>query len=301
PTYIPRELVVPNVSGRSCPIQAVGKEHHLFRATWAFNMFSGGWNKKGQLGRAANRSPSGYTGLSTPDELIVDPAAWGYSNITAYIYAPYGEGYDPKYDNVTGGTSNITYFENNNCDARLAAGDYFSMAVKRTGGHDALYIWGDNSEGQLGLSVVNKDNIVRRPAPLFSNIESNDDIYKNSMSRYVSSTPVKDKITEIAAGRAHGLAVSESGTLYAWGANGKGQLTRAGAANAVNDKVKSIPAPAGTKWLNVWAGSDRTIALADDYNLYTWGDNKDGILGVGKSDDFIAEPVKLTFDIRPAN
>ncbi len=299
PTLLPREMVVPNVAGRECPIQAVGRQHMLFRATWAFNMFSGGWNNKGQLGRAANRT-AGYGG-SSPDEIIVDEKAWGYSDMTAYIYSPYGEGYDPEWEGIPGGTSNITYFENNNCDARLAAGDYFSMAVKRAS-TDALYIWGDNSEGQIGVDTTSRiiDNLIRRPAPLFNNLESKDETYKNSMGTFITSTPIRAKILEIAAGRAHGLAVDDKGVLYAWGSNGKNQLTNIGKTNATNNRVVEIPVPNGaTKWLNVWAGGDRTIALADDYNLYTWGDNKDGILGIGSDENTISAPIKLTFDIRP--
>ncbi len=304
PTYLPRTLV--SVGARNEPIQAIGRNFYLYRATMAFNMFSGGWNDKGQMGRVSYRYESGYNMDWNPDlpENIAREDSWNYSSYTAYIFAPYGEEYDKEYEDVAGGLTDISYFSNPSSEARLAAGDYFSMAVKRNSSSvddwDVLYVWGDNSEGQLGLNGKNTPNIIRRPAPLFNNNPENDKRYRDSMSSYAEYNPIRATIKEIAAGRAHGLAVDDKGVLYAWGANGKNQLTNIGKTNATNNRVVEIPVPNGaTKWLNVWAGGNRTIALADDYNLYTWGDNEDGILGIGSDEITISAPIKLTFDIRP--
>ena len=106
---------------------------------------------------------------------------------------------------------------------------------------------------------------------------------------------------ESTAGKAHALAISDQGILYGWGINDKSQLTAYYNANATNIKVFEIHNPKGVNegYKKVWAGGDRTIALAGDGNLYTWGDNTDGILGVNISDPFISAPTKLMFDIRP--
>ena len=43
----------------------------------------------------------------------------------------------------------------------------------------------------------------------------------------------------------------------------------------------------------------RVIALAGDNNLYTWGDNKNGILGTNNSADTVDIPEKLFFSLAP--
>lgn len=303
PTFYPRELIT--VAPRQSPLQAVGRNFFLYRATMSYNMFSGGWNNKGQMGRVSYRPTAGYSTMWNPDlpENIEREDSWNYTPNTAYIYAPYGEEYDKEYENVSGGIPNISYFANNSNEARLVAGDYFSMAVKRYSSSvdtwDVLYVWGDNSEGQLGLEVKNKENIIRRPAPLFNNNADNDKRYSESMSDYAVYNPIRATIKEIAAGRAHGLAVDDKGILYGWGASDKGQLTDSEDFNKTNDNVRTIKHPSNAKWLNVWAGGDRTIALSDDYNLYTWGDNRDGILGVESSEEIVNKPTKLMFELRP--
>ena len=76
----------------------------------------------------------------------------------------------------------------------------------------------------------------------------------------------------------------------------KGQLTN-NKQNTVNNNVYEIEKPQGvTKgYKKVWAGGDRVIALAGDDNLYTWGDNTQGILGISSQKAVVDTPEKLFF------
>ena len=108
-------------------------------------------------------------------------------------------------------------------------------------------------------------------------------------------------MVEVAAGRAAGYAISSDGILYGWGDESKSQLTNNKQVNQTNNMVYEIANPKGVieGYKKVWAGGDRVIALAGDNNLYTWGDNKNGILGTNNSADIVDTPEKLFFSLAP--
>lgn len=81
----------------------------------------------------------------------------------------------------------------------LAAGDYFSLALTRSG---HVYAWGRNDDGQLGDgNNVDAGTAVALDGRLFG-----------------------DRVVAVAAGGAHSLAVTANGHVYAWGKNDDGQL-----------------------------------------------------------------------------
>ena len=271
---------------------SVGNNFSLLRATGSYNAFSFGVNNLWQLGRVAGKTqdPDKYPNLNQTDM---------ESNI---IYTPYGE-------EMSHTPFPRTYFQNNYFGT-LSSGDNFSISIKKEIKDDpegsgsqwsdlntyVLYVWGDNSQGQLGFNTISKDKFVRRPTALFNALSS---IPAETDPNKVK--PIQDEMIYSAAGKAHGLAVSKKGILYGWGNNDKHQLTDDGVSNKVNNKVFEIKNPIGvlSGYKQVWAGGDRSIALAGDNNLYTWGDNTQGILGVQNSAEYVSKPVKLMFDIRP--
>ena len=88
-------------------------------------------------------------------------------------------------------------------------------------------------------------------------------------------------------GNAHTLAIKIDGTLWAWGANGAGQL-------GLGDTDSRItPVQVGPdKWKQVACGSGHTIAVKEDGSLWGWGNNSKGQLGLGDT-QFRYEPVRL--------
>lgn len=91
---------------------------------------------------------------------------------------------------------------------QLACGDSHSMALTKDG---VVYAWGEATLGQLGLADIR-------------------DLPKNTENKPYQPTPTKvtalrnKKIVAISCGETHTLALTESGHLYSFGANGCGQL-----------------------------------------------------------------------------
>ncbi|XP_066574189.1 probable E3 ubiquitin-protein ligase HERC6 [Amia ocellicauda] len=137
---------------------------------------------------------------------------------------------------------------------QVACGNYHSLALSRDG---AVYSWGKNSVGQLGLGKGVPFKLI--PSQVVS----------------ISGAPV----TRVCAGAEHSFAISLSGAVYAWGANNAGQL----GINRVDETGRFNPCPvAALKLLGVSSvscGDAHTAVLAKDGSVYTFGDGTYGQLG----------------------
>ena len=265
---------------------ATGNGFSIVRATSSYNVFSFGVNDKWQLGRIQGAG-TGYP--SKGEEEKNSPDNNPTLNITdmapGYVYTPYGE--EGSY---------VNYYQNNYF-AKLAAGDDFVVSIKKETKADSswtqvekysLYVWGNNEYGQLGFTSSNIS--VGRATPLFDALQGEPMTTDPNKVK-----PIQKEMVEVAAGRATGYAISNDGILYGWGDESKSQLTNNKQANQTNNMVYEIANPKGvTKgYKKVWAGGDRVIALAGDNNLYTWGDNKNGILGTNNSAAIVDTPGKF--------
>ena len=109
-----------------------------------------------------------------------------------------------------------------------------------------LYVWGRNSNGELGLGYC--DPQIFSPKELILCTES--------------------KIKSISCGESHTIISTESGVCYAWGLNHRGQL-------GLGD-VNNRKSPEKITYLNpnikkVKCGSHQNVALTKLGNLYSWG------------------------------
>lgn len=282
-------------SSRDDVLFATGGNFSILRATSSFNVFSFGINDKWQLGRIQGAGTGYDAALLNPDTHLDGNKT---DMATGFVFTPYGE------ELLTGDYSERSYYQNNYF-AKLASGDDFVVSIKKETSADsdftkqdkyAVYVWGNNENNQLGFSNKDGGTTVRRGTALFNAIEN------TSMEKDPNSvTPIQKEMVEVAAGRATGYAISNDGILYGWGDESKSQLTNNKQANQTNKMVYEIAYPKGiTKgYKKVWAGGDRVIALAGDNNLYTWGDNKNGILGTNNSADTVDIPEKLFFSLAP--
>src|SRR4029077_19980635 len=86
----------------------------------------------------------------------------------------------------------------------------------------------------------------------------------------------------VAAGRDHSLAAFDAGRVYAWGDNLDGELGN-GSTTSTSTPVQVLGLPAGQigPALPVWAGAFTSFTMDESGNVYGWGYNGDGELGVG--------------------
>jgi cysteine-rich repeat protein len=170
----------------------------------------------------------------------------------------------------------------------VAAGGNDTCAILQDG---SLRCWGRNDYGQLGLG--NTTTIGDDELP----------------SAAVAEVSLGDTAAAVAAGGEHtcailGTASLGSSAVRCWGRNNLGQL---GLANTTEVGDNELPtAVAALAFRNgpfdaIVAGVTRTfLHLSDDYGVEGWGDNSDGGLGGGTTEDFTMLPAtqlgNLTFD-----
>jgi alpha-tubulin suppressor-like RCC1 family protein len=89
------------------------------------------------------------------------------------------------------------------------------------------------------------------------------------------------------AGDDHSLAMKADGTIWAWGANYRGQLgdgntgrTRTNGAATPNLQPRPVLTVAASNWVQVIAGSVNSYALKRDGSLWAWGLNNFCQLGI---------------------
>jgi alpha-tubulin suppressor-like RCC1 family protein len=143
---------------------------------------------------------------------------------------------------------------------RVAAGSYHSLGVAQNG---AAWAWGYNNWGQLGTGVVGGGACDCATTPL--------------------RVSAPGGVTALSAGWYHSLALTADGTVWAWGANGHGQLGNGQAA------FQAYPTPARVRNLSgvtdVDGGSSHSLALRSDGSVWSWGGNIQGQLGDGSNAD----------------
>ena len=157
---------------------------------------------------------------------------------------------------------------------KVAAGDDYAMAITSNG---ALYAWGDNTNGQLGLGDTSAES---------------------TPTRVGTSSGWLDVACGSGRDGAHTVAVKEDGvsgqgTLWAWGDNEVGQL-------GLGDRTSTlVPTQVGVDadWVQAacgaYYGDDYSMARKADGSIWEFGGNYRGELGQG---DYAAQvtPAKVT-------
>lgn len=128
--------------------------------------------------------------------------------------------------------------------------------------------FGQNFDGQLGNGTTSGDELL----PVLATL------------------PPGTRITQVAPGCSHSLALTSTGTVLAWGANGAGQLGN-GAVGGRNATPAPVLMPAGVRIRSVSGGCAFSLAVSTAGQLWAWGTNSTGQLGNGSMDGFSATPV----------
>lgn len=166
--------------------------------------------------------------------------------------------------NATGNLTDITDID---------CGYEHSIALKKDG---TVWTWGSNEYSQLGIHPGIEASVV--PVQVVGTIGIN------------TLTGVKD----IDAGRFHNISLNKDGTVFSWGLNSDGQL---GNNSGLGQSYKPVKAvfPSSTKIISLSAGgyTGHSLALDSQRNVWAWGDNKYGQLGINSYQD-AATPLKIS-------
>lgn len=145
---------------------------------------------------------------------------------------------------------------------------------------------GINTDSQIGYQAPRRDHplgLVVSPAPI--------------------ELPTDNKITQVAAGRAHSVVVSEAGEAFTFGNNAYGQCGR----RIVEDEkytgnqiVNSIKNLDGVPIKSVVCGQDHSMFITLNGEVYACGWSADGQTGLGHFDTHW-KPTKLQGDIAGEN
>lgn len=155
-----------------------------------------------------------------------------------------------------------------------AAGKDHTLATGATGTTVTTFTFGSNLHGQLGNGQVGADSAV----PVMPEL------------------PSSVNVTGLTAGGQHSQAITDSGALYTWGSNDKGQLGD----NTTTEQARPVlivPSSPGSKYLRAAAGEAHTLAIDSSGALLAWGDNLAGQLGDGKTTTSHHIPVEIKFPI----
>jgi alpha-tubulin suppressor-like RCC1 family protein len=165
----------------------------------------------------------------------------------------------------------------------ITAGLYHNLAIDDTG---RVWGWGKNLFNELGTGKAHSST------KSLSNDHENDDEKdgKDEDKKRSSSSELtlvkfpagfKVPIVQVAAGQ-HSLALDANGNVWAWGANWAGQLGDG------TDKERSTPVMLPNfKAKAIVAGTYHSLAIGTDANssVYTWGENSEGQLGLGNTEN----------------
>jgi len=164
----------------------------------------------------------------------------------------------------------VTGLPANDPVAAIAAGDVHSLALTQGG---VVYTWGSNQYGQLG---------------------NPNDGYNTTTAASVTGTLEGNPVAAIAGGLFHSLALTRSGSVYAWGYNADGELGNASAGSSSATPVQVMGLPANDPVTAIASGHYHSLALTRSGAVYAWGANGVGQLGPGTSAISSTTPVQVT-------
>eukprot|EP01038_Epipyxis_sp_PR26KG_P012214 gene12214-16363_t len=141
----------------------------------------------------------------------------------------------------------------------ICSSKYHSLALTETG---KVYSWGHGKSGKLGHG----DEFLQPEPKLIS-----------SLSKLI--------ISKICVAENHSLALSKAGEVFSWGSDRYGQLGHGG-----SDGGKIVLVPTKIEFFNrvtvkgIASGESHSLCFTSSNELYSWGSNKSGQLGLRSSE-----------------
>ncbi|BES87517.1 e3 ubiquitin-protein ligase [Nesidiocoris tenuis] len=155
-------------------------------------------------------------------------------------------------------------FNHSNSIKTISCGKTHTLVVTRSG---EVYSCGSNDYSQLGHDQV------RTKLQLVPGLEAS-------------------KVREVACGEYHSMALTVWGELFTWGCNNHGQLGH----NTQSDIIarpKIVKALATHTIVQIACGYRHSLALTNRGELYAWGANDHGQLGIGRRSSVVPIPMVI--------
>jgi len=256
-----------DIVNRSSPVQTVSggtnwkavssSSHGSIALKTDGTLWGWGLNAYGQLGNN-NRINS-----SSPIQTISSGTNW--KSINAILFSSFaiktdgtlwawGDGVYGKLGNnsVISRSSPVQTISAGTNWKQVSAGWCFTVATKTDG---TLWLWGSNLGGRLA------------------------DHSSTDRSSPVQTVSGGTNWRQASAGRCHGAAIKNDGTLWTWGAACAGRLgDESNFLVNMSSPVQTVSG--GTNWFSVKAGVTHSAAIKTDGTLWLWGFNGYGNLGI---------------------
>uniref|UniRef100_A0A4W3H429 RCC1 and BTB domain containing protein 2 n=2 Tax=Callorhinchus milii TaxID=7868 RepID=A0A4W3H429_CALMI len=123
-----------------------------------------------------------------------------------------------------------------------------------------VYAWGNNGYSQLGNGTTNQG---LSPCQVSTNL-------------------LHKKVTEVACGSHHSMVMTSDGEVYAWGYNNCGQVGSGSTANQPTPRRVSSCLQNKVA-VTIACGQTSSMAVLDNGEVYGWGYNGNGQLGLGSN------------------
>ena len=251
----------------------------------------------------------------TPLKVLDDVASFErYSNAMTAITTDgslyiWGENYDGMVGNGT--TENqSTPFKVLSDVAFVDVGS--TMTAITTDG--SLYVWGDNDDGQVGngttedqltpLKVLSDVSSISIEGSTMAAITTDGSLYvwgdnywgqvgNGTTENQLTPLKILSDVSSVSIQDFNTAAITTDGSLYVWGDNDDGQVGN----GTTEDQLTPVKVLGDVSSVSLGiCHGDNTAAITTDGSLYVWGDNDDGQVGNGTTEDQLT-PVKVLSDV----
>ncbi|NXC68239.1 RPGR regulator, partial [Anhinga anhinga] len=298
------------------PVHISCGDEHTAIVTGNGKLYMFGSNNWGQLGLGSKNTVSKPTCVKGFfSDFTTDENVFILCITCAFLYAEKGNVY------AAGGNSEgqlglgdteerttfhlISFFTNQHKIKQLAAGSYTSAAVTEDG---QLFVWGDNSEGQIGLADEACVSLpchvdVGKPVSSVSCGYYHSALITGDGELYTFGEPengklgllpeqlknnrvpqpvlgIMEKVNKVACGGEHTVVLTET-DVYTFGLGQYGQLGH-GTFIFESSVPKSVKHLRRHKICNIACGENHTAVIAENGLMFTFGDGRHGKLGLGE-------------------
>ncbi|XP_032831091.1 RCC1 and BTB domain-containing protein 1 isoform X1 [Petromyzon marinus] len=123
-----------------------------------------------------------------------------------------------------------------------------------------VYTWGHNGYSQLGNGCTNQGAV---PSPVSTNLAGK-------------------RVTQVACGSHHSMVLTDDGEVFTWGYNNCGQVGSGTTANQATPRRVTVCIQ--NKFVvNIACGQTSSMIVLDKGQVYSWGYNGNGQLGLGNT------------------